>query len=147
MTEPGLYLYLVAAGTPGTLGTGVDGAPLSLVTGPTGLSAVVHEHTAGPFEGPDDVVRRRVLEHSDVVDRIWQAGSTVLPASFNVIVAPAPGAPARERLVRWLTDRDAELSARVGALRGRVELRVGVGLALDVVAGEHPDLADVPAEL
>lgn len=147
MTEPGLYLYLVASGAPRALGTGVDGAQLLLVPGPGDLSAVVHEHTTGPFEGADDVVRRRVLEHSDVVDRVWQAGTTVLPASFNVIVAPAPGVTARERLVRWMTDREAELTARTAAVRGRVELRVGVGLALDVVADEHPDLAGMRAEL
>jgi hypothetical protein len=85
-TVTGLYVYAVVATVPTDLGTGIDGAPLDLVHA-AGVAAVVHRHAGGPYQGADDDVRRWIVEHSDVVDRLWQADVPVLPMSFNVIVA------------------------------------------------------------
>ncbi|WP_425953449.1 GvpL/GvpF family gas vesicle protein [Xylanimonas sp. McL0601] len=147
MTEAGLYVYAVVAGRPTALGTGIDGRGLRLVSTPEGPAAVVHDHTAGPYTGPDDDVRRWVLEHSDVVDRLWQRGETVLPASFNVIVAPGEDEPPQRRLVDWLATHSADLLARCAALEGRTELRVGIALAPEEAAAGDPDIAALRAEV
>ncbi|MFC7404293.1 GvpL/GvpF family gas vesicle protein [Georgenia alba] len=147
MSGPGLYVYAITDGAPGELGTGLDGAPVRLVTPAGGPSAVVHEHDGGPYEGPDDDVRRWVVEHSDVVDRVWQGGSTVLPVSFNVIVAAAEDAPAQRRLEDWLGTHQDRIRARLAALAGRVELRVEVGLDQRQVGEGHPDLEAARREM
>lgn len=143
----GLYVYAVVAGEPAELGTGIDGAALEVVTGPDDVSAVVHRHAAGPYEGADDDVRRWVVEHSDVVERVWEGTGTVLPMSFNVIVAEAEETSARARLQEWLTAGAQQLRDRLDALRDRVELRVEIGLDQHEVAGRNPDVVAMQAEL
>ncbi|WP_159792396.1 GvpL/GvpF family gas vesicle protein [Puerhibacterium puerhi] len=165
----GLYVYAVVAGAPADLGTGIDGAALDVVPA-AGVAAVVHRHADGPYQGADDDVRRWIVEHSDVVDRLWQAGVPVLPMSFNVIVAaeedgdspadrdgdgPADGegaldagvATARRRLERWLGAHAADLRDRLEALRGRVELRVDVALDQHAVGQRDEATRAVRAEL
>ena len=142
----GLYVYAVARAEPAVPGAGVDGAPLEVVT-VAGLSAVVHRHPGDPYTGPDDDVRRWVVEHSDVVDRLWQAGATVLPMSFNVIVAGTGDEPAGERLGHWLRQHAARLGARLDRLAGRVELQVEVGLDQHEASGRDPDAEALRTEL
>lgn len=87
MTDETLYVYaVVPADTPAPSVTGIDGRPLRLITAPSGLAAVVHPHESGPYEGPDEDVKRWVLQHSDVVEDCWTRAASVLPVSFNVIV-------------------------------------------------------------
>ncbi|GAA4427850.1 gas vesicle protein GvpL [Georgenia halophila] len=142
-----LYLYGIVDGAPSELGTGIDGAEVRLVTSPDGVTAMVHDHTGGPYQGPDDDVRRWIVEHSDVVDRVWQGGTTVLPASFNVIVAGAEEAPPERRLGKWLSTNAEQLRTRLGVLEDRAELRVEIGLDQRQVAEGHPDLDPLRAEL
>lgn len=157
----GLYVYAVVAGAPADLGTGIDGAALDVVPA-AGVAAVVHRHADGPYQGADDDVRRWIVEHSDVVDRLWQAGVPVLPMSFNVIVAAeedgdgpadrdgdrdAGVASARRRLERWLAAHAPDLRDRLEALRGRVELRVDVALDQHAVGQRDEATRAVQAEL
>jgi len=142
----GLYVYAVGRGEPDDLGAGVDGAPLERVTA-HGLCAVVHRHAAGPYAGADDDVRRRVVEHSDVVDRLWQATGAVLPMSFNVIVAGTDDEPARDRLAAWLGEAAEQLGARLGQLTGRGELQVDIGLDQHEAGADDPRVAAQRAEL
>ncbi|MFC7879412.1 GvpL/GvpF family gas vesicle protein [Isoptericola sp. NPDC057391] len=123
----GLYVYAVTRGAPDELGAGIDGAPLERVTA-HGLTAVVHRHGATPYSGPDDDVRRWVVEHSDVVDRLWQAAGAVLPMSFNVIVAGTGDEPAPARLAAWLAEHAERLDGRLDQLAGRGELQVEIGI-------------------
>jgi hypothetical protein len=147
----GLYVYAVARALPGDVpgdaGTGIDGAPLDVVTVDEGLSAVVHHHAGGPYTGPDDDVRRWVVEHSEVVDRVWEAGFTVLPMTFNVIVAGGEEQSARRRLETWLTANAEVLLARLDRLDGRVELRVEIGLDQEEVGKHDPRTDAVRTEL
>jgi hypothetical protein len=145
-TSEGLYVYAVARGVPGDLGAGIDEAPLDRVT-THGLTAVVHRHASGPFTGSDDDVRRRVVEHSDVVDRVWQATGSVLPMSFNVIVAGADREPAGRRLEAWLDQHAERLGARLDQLAGRGELQVEIGLDQHEAGGRDPRADALRAEL
>lgn len=142
-----LYVYAVVRGVPADPGTGIDGTPLDVVTVDGDLSAVVHHHTGGPYSGADDDVRRWVVEHSDVVDRLWQAGSTLLPMTFNVIVAGSEEESAQRRLEDWLVAHAEELRARLDLLKDRVELRVEIGLDQEEVARQDPGAEAVRAEL
>ncbi|MFC8800761.1 GvpL/GvpF family gas vesicle protein [Promicromonospora sp. NPDC057138] len=148
MTSPeGLYVYAIVRGVPADPGTGIDGAPLHVVTIDGGLSAVVHHHAGGPYTGADDEVRRWVVEHNDAVDRLWQRRSTLLPMTFNVIVAGTEEESARGRLEDWLTTHAEELLARLDQLDDRVELRVEIGLDQQETARGDPGAEAVRAEL
>ncbi|MFE5291175.1 GvpL/GvpF family gas vesicle protein [Isoptericola sp. NPDC056618] len=142
----GLYVYAVARGAPDDLGTGIDGAAVEQVTA-RGLTAVVHRHGAAPYSGPDDDVRRWVVEHSDVVDRLWQAADAVLPMSFNVIVAGTSDQPARQRLTSWLGEHAERLDARLAQLAGRGELQVEIGIDQHEAAAGDPRADALRAEL
>ena len=142
MTADRLYLYGIAAAEPVDLGTGVDGARLHALAGPDGVVAVVHEHEGEPYQGADADVERWVVEHSAVVERVWRGTGTVLPASFNVIVAPTPEASARRRLQDWLGAHAGPLRDRLAALGGRVELRVEISLDDHRAAADHRDVVE-----
>ncbi|WP_052226805.1 GvpL/GvpF family gas vesicle protein [Microbacterium mangrovi] len=131
----GLYLYAVfpePAETP-SLGVGIRDAPLRVVSA-AGLAAVVHDSDVAPLTGADADVKKWIVQHSEVVERVWALADTVLPAGFNVIVAPGEDESAEERLRGWLSDSAASLIARLDALTGLVELRVEIALDQHVVA-------------
>lgn len=157
MAEPaGLYVYALirAASATRPLGTGIDALPL-LAVPVGGVAAVVHDHPGEPYGGDDETLRRRVLEHNDVVDRLWSSDHAVLPMTFDVIVAGAEDATARDRLEAWLSSSEEALLDGLARVDGRVELRVDLALdraeatvsdpdvrALrDRIAGEQPGIA------
>ena len=147
MTGDRLYLYAIAPAAPADLGTGIDGAVVQALAGPQGVTAVVHEHDGGPYQGADDDVRRWAVEHSAVVERVWHGSGTVLPASFNVIVAPGDDVSAARRLEEWMESRADVLRERLDALTDRVELRVEISLDREQAATGHPDVMAARAEL
>lgn len=128
------YVYAVApaAITSVDLGRGIDGQPVETVAA-AGLAAVVHRHGPEPYTAEDGDVERRVLEHADLVDRVWRAGP-VLPVSFNVIVAPVDAEAADRRAQAWLERHARELGERLEALRDRAELHVDIALDTQAVA-------------
>lgn len=147
MTADRLYLYGITDVAPTDLGTGIDGTPLRVIVGAGGMTAVVHEHHGGPYQGADADVERWVVEHSAVVEQVWRSLGTVLPASFNVIVTPAQPETARQRLEGWLGTHAAELGGRLAGLAGRVELRVEISLDQHRTAERHPDVLAARAEI
>jgi hypothetical protein len=142
-----LYVYaVVRSGSSHPLGTGIEGAPLRLIRADE-LAAIVHDHgQAPPFGGVDADVRRRVLEHGQVIERFWDHAGTVLPMTFNVLVRPGEDASAEERLAAWLRGNSHELATRLDALRDRVELRIEVALDQHVVGSEDPEVRELRAE-
>lgn len=146
---PGLYVYAIVPSTLSAeaLGTGINAVPLELVAVAEGLAAVVHEHNAAPFDGADADVERWILEHGNVVERSWETAGTVLPMSFNVIVAAGDGATAGERLAEWLGESAAALTERLDALKGRVELRVEISLDQHAAAESSTEIAGLREEM
>ena len=145
MSEDALYLYAIVPSTEsgastGT-GTGIDGRTVVRIDGGQAVSALAHRQDTTPFEGPDDDVRRWVLEHSEVVDRAWQRMGAVLPVSFNVIVAPAEVATADESLQRWLQENATALREKLARLEGHVELRVEVAVDIETATADDPEVA------
>ena len=145
-----LYVYAVVAGgdyTPAV--TGIDGSALHMVGRDTGPRAVVHRHTRGPFDGPDDSVRRWVLEHSEVIDDAWQNSPALLPVSFNVIVRsdPETEATATQQLEHWLDDSAETLSRRLEELRDTSELRVELSLDGSLLEEVDSEVGDMRMEM
>lgn len=145
-----LYVYAVVAGgdyTPAV--TGIDGSALHMVGRDTGPRAVVHRHTRGPFDGPDDSVRRWVLEHSEVIDDAWQNSPALLPVSFNVIVRsdPETEATATQQLEHWLDDSAVMLSRRLEELCDTSELRVELSLDGSLLEEVDAEVGDMRTEM
>lgn len=150
-----LYVYaIVSAGGYAPTVTGIDGSPLHVVGDVEGPRAVVHTHSGGPYDGPDEDVKRWILEHSEVIEDGWKGARSVLPVSFNVIVRPDvdSGASATAQLEGWLEGTKSALSKRLDELRGTSELRVEISLdrstfvdSNDEIRGMKSDMADRPA--
>ncbi|KHL03570.1 GvpL/GvpF family gas vesicle protein [Sinomonas humi] len=149
-----LYVYgIVPAGPdtagldPARLGSGIDGAALELVRAREGIAAVVHRHSEPPYSGSDEAAERRVLEHSEVVERCWAATKAILPMGFNVIVTPGDGASAEGRLAEWLNRSAPALARRLEALRGLVELRVEISLQEDAAGSGSAEVRELEESL
>ncbi|WP_246141315.1 GvpL/GvpF family gas vesicle protein [Micromonospora olivasterospora] len=151
MAARALYVYAVLPWPlelpPDATGTGIDAAVLDVVDADGGVAALVHETTAGPYQGADEDARRWVLEHSAVVERAWKVAGTALPVTFNVLVRGDDESTARDRLRGWLRDTAEELRARLDALRDRVELRVDITLDRVQAAADDPEVRKLTAEL
>ncbi|MFD9028576.1 GvpL/GvpF family gas vesicle protein [Streptomyces parvulus] len=134
MTEDSaLYVYALLPDRPGAADgvTGLDGRRLRLVPiEGTALAALVHDAAPEPFEGDDDQVRRWVAEQSEAVTTVWERTGTLLPMTFNVLVAAdtASGRGAAQRLGDWVRDQRDDVTGQLDALAGRCELRVEVAL-------------------
>ncbi|WP_320777307.1 GvpL/GvpF family gas vesicle protein [Streptomyces sp. CRN 30] len=139
--QTALYVYALVRHAPGAADgvTGLDGRPLRLVRVPgTGFAALVHDASPAPFEGGDDQVRRWVDQQSRAVTAVWERVGSLLPMTFNVLVADEPpaadspggggggGRRAEQRLMDWLTERAPEITAQLDELTGRCELRVEI---------------------
>src|SRR5699024_3238112 len=107
-----------------------------------GITAIVHESETEPYQGPDSDVQRWILQHSQVVDDAWQTSGTVLPMTFNVIVAPDPetNQTAYQRLEQWLADAAETVKSHLEQLRHHVELRVDISLDEEAVTAGHDDI-------
>ncbi|MEF9906138.1 GvpL/GvpF family gas vesicle protein [Streptomyces sp. P9-A2] len=115
--------------------TGIDGRPLRLVRVPgASVAALVHDAAPAPLEGGDDQVRRWVEEQSRAVDTVWERTGSILPMTFNVLVAEEPppegrpeaGRSAERRLTEWVTEQAADIAGQLEDLAGRCELRVDI---------------------
>lgn len=145
----GLYVYAVVPMTvPLTdLGTGINGAQLELIATEADVAAVVHRHRTAPFEGADADVKRWVSEHGDVVERSWEQAGTVLPMSFNVIVAGNDTTSADDRLAQWLSESADPLKERLEALQGRAELRIEIYLDQHLASAENSEVLTLREEI
>lgn len=146
MNKTGLYVYAIVSADDifeRQFTTGIDDEPLHIVRA-AGLGAVVHTSATEPYQGPDAEVERWILEHSQVVDTVWEAAGTVLPVTFNVIVRQGDdGASAEDRLQEWLAASADTVREHLEDLRDRVELRVEISLDEAVVASTSQDLIEM----
>lgn len=129
---------------------GLDGRPVRAVCA-AGLTALVHDCPAEPYQSEDERVKAWVLAHSDVVDAAWERTGTVLPMSFDRIVRPGEGVDADEQVRRWLTAEADGFRATLERLRGKVELGVQLlwepRLVTEVVARSDAEIVALQAEM
>jgi gas vesicle protein GvpL/GvpF len=113
-----LYVYAIADSSfPGTVATGLHGAPLlALECGP--VKALVSEHAVAPEPGEDLLwVHERVVEES-------MEATTILPMRFGSTVDRP------EALLAMLEQRRNEFVASLERVRGAVELSVRAQLPI-----------------
>lgn len=145
-----LYVYAIVPGSGFAPAVrGIDGSALHMVGRDAGPKAVTHWHSGGPFDGPDEDVRRWVLEHSEVIDDAWKTAAAVLPVSFNVIVRSDPDteATATEQLEGWLDDSGDTLDQRLAELRDTSELRVELSLDRALLEEVHAEVSGMKDEM
>lgn len=133
---PGLYLYCLAQGSEeeGWGKIGILGGEVQVI--PTrGIVAVAQTCPPTPFSSEDkDILADWIRIHGEVVDRAWEKYQTVLPFSFNTIIAPADGGSARERLVTWLSAEEERFLAKLAQLGGKAEYGIQICWDPTVVA-------------
>ena len=145
-----LYVYaIVSAESYAPTTTGIDGSALHMVGDANGPRAVVHTHSRGPYDGPDDDVKRWILEHSEVIEDGWKGAGSVLPVSFNVIVRPDidSGASATAQLERWLQATSSSLSERLEELGGTSELRVEIALDRSAFLDGNEEISSIRTDM
>lgn len=165
-----LYVYaIIPSGDYVPRVSGIDGASLSVIGSrdagvdasagvasgdpaagtSSGPRAIVHVHTAGPYDGPDDDVKRWILQHSDVVEDGWAGAGSVLPVSFNVIVRPGEGdgATAKRQLEGWLTSAGDQLNSRLEELAGTSELRVEIALDRSAFVEDSEEIRELKQDM
>lgn len=126
----GLYLYCISVQDPkaGPLivaAPALDGGAVRVITC-DGLAVAVHACPVEPYHGSEDQVRSWIQAHNDVVTEVWKAVGTVLPMSFDSIIAGDSGRDAETVLADWIDHNREALAEQLKELSGKVELGVRV---------------------
>lgn len=133
-----LYLYAIARDHPGgdmslprelSSLSGLDGNAVEAVRF-RDIAVFTHTCLPEPYEGHDEQVKAWVLAHNNVVEAVQHAMASVLPMSFDSIVASRDDVPADAVLVDWLTAAYEPLRARLDAVAGRSEAVVKIFVEL-----------------
>lgn len=125
-------------------GVGLDGSRVYVVVRRR-IGALVHDCPAEPYDsGGDAVVAQWVLAHNRVMELAMARWRSVLPMTFNTIVAPSAAKTADENLLAWLESEHDSLRKRVDHLEGKAEYGLQVSYApvviLRQVAEEVPEV-------
>ena len=126
---------------------GIDGHPVRALACAAGVGALVHDGEPIPYQGPDDAVKRWILEHSRVVEHAWEHAGTVLPVTFNVLVRGEGEETAEERLLAWLRREAGSMREALSRLRDRQELRVEITLDRSAASAADPEVQALRAEM
>jgi Gas vesicle synthesis protein GvpL/GvpF len=129
---------------------GLDGSRVHLVVQGR-IGALVHDCPARPYDsGGEAAAVERVLAHHRVLQLAMSRWGSVLPMTFNTIVAPSEGRTADENLLGWLETEHGSLRSRVEALAGKAEFGLQVSYAPAVilrrVAEEVPEIRRLEEE-
>lgn len=150
--QAGRYIYCIApAGDEVNLGRiGIEGHVIYTVVHDE-LSALVHDCPGKPYQSEDaEVAAAWVMAHHRVVDTAWKRWGTVLPFTFNTIIA-ATDRSAEENLVAWLEKEYESLKGRLDALAGKAEYGVQVSwdpaLVARKVAQTNPEIRKLEEEI
>ena len=112
---------------------GLDGSRVHLVVQGR-IGALVHDCPPRPYDsGGEAVAAEWVLAHHRVLQLAMSRWGSVLPMTFNTIVAPSEGRTADENLLDWLETEHGSLRSRVDALAGKAEFGLQVSYAPAVI--------------
>lgn len=131
-------------------GVGLDGSRVYVVVRRR-IGALVHDCPAEPYDsGGDAVVAQWVLAHNRVMQLAMARWRSVLPMTFNTIVAPSVEKTADENLLAWLEVEHDSLRKRVDHLEGKAEYGLQISYApaviLRQVAEEVPEVRRLEEE-
>ena len=129
---------------------GLDGCPVRVVVEGR-IGALVHDCPPHPYDSGGEAAEAEwVLAHHAVLQLAMATYGSVLPMTFNTIVAATDGKSADENLRDWLAAERASLEARVDAMAGKAEFGLQVSYTpaavLRRVAEEVPEVMRLEEE-
>ena len=148
-----LYVYCIVPGSQEVnFGPfGLEMSDVRTIPGP-GISAVVHECPARPYQSKDRaVVEEWVAAQHRVVEMAWERFGSVLPMSFDMIVRGNDGASAHENLIKWMAEKRDAFACQLERLAGKAEYGVKISWGPKVIAADvlqnDPDLQGLEREI
>jgi len=144
-----LYVYCIVPGVQeANLGpVGLEGSEVRSVPG-AGISALVHECPARPYQSKDRaVVEQWVGAHHGVVEVAWKRFGSVLPMSFDMIVVGHDSGSACENLIDWMLEKEDVFTRQLERLASKAEYGVRISWDPKVIAAailqSTPELQDM----
>ena len=149
----GRYLYCVVEGNEDVCFGRIGIAKNEVYTIPyEELSAVVHDCPAEPYKSEDEeTMKNWVMAHQNVIDRVSERFSAVLPLGFDTIIQGDETIPPKENIENWLRDEYDNLKGKLEKVRGRAEYGVQVFWDPKIVAKkiteESPEIKKLDEEI
>ena len=150
--QPGHYVYCLApASEQLSLGNiGIESREVYTIAHKD-ICALVYDCSAELYQpGNAEAAAAWVLAHHQVVDAAWRQWGTVLPVTFNTIMA-AGEKSTEENLLAWLGTEYEPLKRRLDALKGKAEYGVQVSwdpvLIGQQVANSSPEIRRLEEEV
>jgi hypothetical protein len=138
----GRYLYGVAvSGKTISLGpVGIDGGEVYSIAY-EGLSAIVHDCPAAPYQSPDErTVKNWVGAHQSVLDQVQRECGTVIPMGFDTILHSKDAAILPGQVVKdWLKEDYKRLQGIAEKIKGRDEYGVQITYVPGLLAKQISD--------
>ena len=149
----GRYVYCLAeAGEKLSLGNiGIDGSEVYTIPAES-LCAVVHDCPAEPYSSDDEeIIRRWVICHQEVVETALSRFGAVLPMRFDTIIQDTDGVRAEDNIRRWLIEEGDELHKKLDRLRGKQEYGVQIfwepKTFASTLSSTNPDIGKLEEEI
>lgn len=149
----GIYLYCVAEGNEAvSFGCmGIEGNDVYTILY-KGLCVVVHDCSPEPYKSEnEEIVKKWVITHQNVVDKAWETFCTVLPLGFDTIIKGEGDISADDNLKKWLEDDYDNLKQRMEKVKDKAEYGVQVfwnpTLISQEILEEHRDIKKLKDEM
>lgn len=123
-----LYVYCIVPGVQdvGFGPVGLGQCEVRSVAG-SGISALVHECPARPYQSRDRaLVEQWAGAHHRVVELAWKRFGSVLPMSFDMIVAGRESSSACENLAEWMLEKGDAFARQLERLAAKAEYGVQI---------------------
>jgi hypothetical protein len=150
----GRYVYGVSAGDKEIrLGAiGIDGSEVYTIPY-EGITAIVHDCSAEPYQSTDDeMVRNWVRTHQSVLDAAGKQFGVVIPLGFDTILEPRDDATSPDQAVKdWLKLDYTRLREVMGKIEGKNEYAVQVsydpGLIVRQISEQSEEIRKIKEEM
>ncbi len=139
-----LYLYCIAEGNEGTNFGNIGVDKTEVYTIPCeDLLVVVHSCQTKPYESKDnELVKRWIIAHQEVVDSVWDRFGNILPFGFDTIIRPENGRASEENMKLWIKKDLDNLREKLDRVRGKAEY--GVQISWDPKMKAREIIKNVP---
>jgi len=132
----GRYVYCVAGGSEvmhldkiGIEGNEVYTIPYE------DIYAVVHKCPAKPYDSDDkELVKKWVITHEEVIEKVQEKSGTVLPFGFDTIIKADDEENVEEKVRDWLKEDYQKLKEKLGKVKGKAEYAIQISWDAKVIA-------------
>lgn len=115
------YIYCITEGELDDLElTGVDGEKVYTIK-KNNIRIVVHNCCPLPYEGEDNEVKKWVIQHNRVVEKIWERQNTVLPLTFDTIIKGGEEKSVRDNVLSWVETHSKSIKNNLKKFKKRAE--------------------------